>query len=107
HRSKHAVVTCIPELMLERMTCKRCMVRFDVEFEIIFQSIFLEECVTACHIKIILVGSRLLRFRFDQELAFESDPLRIILRHFKEACQVIKLQLHISVDKTLVSFTSS
>ncbi|MNF82191.1 hypothetical protein D3C84_644910 [compost metagenome] len=106
-RAQHAVNCSNADFVLERVASQRSMVRFKVQLEVLFQAVVLQECNRRSRVEIVLVFRRLFRLRLDQELCVEADFFRVCDRHVVQASQIVQLQLHVRVQKRLVTFAAA
>src|SRR5688572_28504823 len=83
------------------------MVRFDVEFEMLLQRERAEKRDPARDVEIILMLRRPLRFRLNQELAFDTDRFRMVEGPVENRGQVVLLAFQLRVEKRFVSFTAA
>jgi hypothetical protein len=93
------------------------MVRLDVQFEVLVQLVRLEEpdhCLSVCSVsckapppppvtKVILMLRRLSWLRLNQKLPTKADLGLVRNRHAKKRSRVVKLSLHVRVQKALES----
>ncbi|MNH30265.1 hypothetical protein D3C79_905510 [compost metagenome] len=89
------------------MAGKGCMVSFKVQLEVFIKVVLLQERDGCCCIEVILVFSRLFRFRLDQELAVITDFLSVVYSHAEQAGNVILLKTHICIQQSFVAFTAA
>ena len=77
-RTEHAVDAADTELMLECVSCKCCVVSFDVHLEVFIKTVISQESDSCCSVVIVLVLHRFLRLRLDKECAVKSDAPAVI-----------------------------
>ena len=93
--------------MLEGMPCKGRVVGFDVDFNLFFQTKLLQESIYRGDIVVVLMLSRLLRFRFDKQRATETDFMFVFNDHLQETTNLLALLPHIRIQERFVTFTAA
>jgi hypothetical protein len=79
----------------------------DIDLDLVFQAVALEETVNGGHVEIVLVLGRLLRLRLDQDRALEADLVLVIDDHGEEAAELVELALEVGVEQGLVAFAAA
>src|SRR5262245_45287056 len=83
------------------------MICFDVQLEVFCEVITLQKGIAGGSIRVILMLSGLLGFRFDIEGTVESDLLLVIYSHLQELPKMVHLASHVGVEQRLVAFTAT
>ena len=84
--------------MLHTVSRQCCMIRLQIQFEVIHQIVLSKKVQTGSCIRIVLVFRRFFRLRFDIEWPFKFEFLLIINSHLKECTEVVHLALEISIE---------
>ena len=93
--------------MFERMSCKGGMIHFDIHFEVLIQSVSLQEADNCLCIDIILMLCRFHGFRFNQESALETTCTSIITGNGQHLCQMFFFAFLISIQQRHIPFAST
>ena len=93
--------------MLEGVTGKRRVISFDVQLEILVESVLSQKAYCRCGIEIILMRHRLLRLGLDIEVAVKSDASAIFHSHAHKRSYVFLLELNIGVQQSFVALSSA
>jgi len=83
--------------MMERVTCQRRVVSFNVQFNLFFQTKLFQEAIDRRGIVIILMFGRFLRFRFDKQRALETDFMFMLNHHLHKAAQLFTLLTQVGI----------
>ena len=75
---------------MEAVTGERGVIDLDIEADLIREIVFLEERVNRRDVVVILVLGGLVGFRFDQERAFEANPVLVIDDELHEAPELFR-----------------
>ncbi len=93
--------------MLEGMSCQRRMIGFDIQLEILIQTIVLQKANRRGSIKIILMLCRLLGLGFNIKISFETNAPAVFHRHFHKCRNVFQLEFHIGIQQCFIAFPAS
>ena len=83
--------------MMERVTCQRRVVSFNVQFNLFFQTKLFQEAIDRRSIVIILMFGRFLRFRFDKQRPLETDFMFMLNHHLHKAAQLFTLLTQVGI----------
>jgi hypothetical protein len=86
------------------MTGKDRMTLLDIDLDLVFEPVPLEEAVDRGNVVIILVLGRLLRLRLDQDRALEADLVLVLDHQVEETSELVVLALEVGVEQGLVAF---
>ena len=89
------------------MSCKCCMVSFDIHLKIFIQTVLTKKTDCSCRIKIILMLHRLLRLGFNIEITRETNFSAVFNSHFHKSCNIFLFKLHVCVKKSFVTFSAA
>ena len=89
------------------MPCKGRVVGLDVDFNLFFQTKLLQESIYRGDIVVVLMLSRLLRFRFDQQRATETDFMFVFNDHLQETANLLALLAQIRIQKRFITFAAA
>jgi hypothetical protein len=91
------------QLVLEGMTGKDRVALLDIDLDLVFEPVPLEEAVDRGDVVIVLVLGRLLRLRLDQDRALEADLVLVLDHQVEEAAELVVLALEVGVEQGLVA----
>src|SRR3989304_1739496 len=83
------------------------MANLDIDPDLFFQSAAFQEAVDRGDVAIILMLSRLLRLRLDQDRALESDLVFVIDDQREEASKLVEFTGQIGVEQRLITLPPS
>ena len=83
------------------------MVGFNVQLNMIHQSISTAEVQAGCRVEIVLMLCRFFWLWLEQELPFEPNLLSVVDSQMHELCKMIKFPLHVSVEQVVISLATT
>jgi hypothetical protein len=93
----------VRDLVRKAVSRERGVVHLDVELELVFESVLLEEGVHGRGVVIVLVLRGLVGLGFDQERPLESDRVLVLGHEGEEAPELVELAAKVGVEKCLVA----
>ena len=106
-RTKRARRATGGEFMLDGMTGERCVIGFDVQFEMSEQSELAQERKARRGVGVVLMHARLARLGLDVELPLEADRLLELNGHVQEMREMLALALHVGVEERGVALAAA
>ena len=107
YASYHIIAGCNLEIVGKGVACQCRMVYFNIQLEVLVETIVLQEADNRCCIVIVLVLGGFHRLRFNEEGSRKALLPSVIACLCKHHGQMIEFPLHIGVVKTRIPFASS
>lgn len=105
--AEHTVYGRNSQLVLEGVTGEGRVIGFDVQLEILVESVLSQKAYCRCGIEIILMRHRLLRLGLDIEISLKSDASAVFHSHAHKRSYVFLLKLNIGVQQSFVALSST
>ncbi|OAV73582.1 hypothetical protein Barb6_00076 [Bacteroidales bacterium Barb6] len=93
--------------MLKGVTGKCGMVYFDVQGEVLVQTVMAEEADNGFRIDIVLMLGRFHRFRLNEEGSLEALFATVIACEGKQGGKMVFFALHVGIQKRHIAFATS
>lgn len=93
--------------MHHRVSRQCGVVGFEIELEMILQTVFTQEIQACGGIRIILVFGGFFWFWLDEKLGFHAELFLVIDRHVEQLRQMVEFPFHVSVVKGGVTLASA
>ena len=95
------------KFVLERVSGQRGVVGFNVQFEMVNQTVLQQERMARLGVVVVLVSGRLTGLGLDVELPFESQSLLVLHRQVQQPREVFPLPAHVGVQQCVVALAST
>ena len=106
-RAKHARAAGDFHFVLHRVAGERGVVGFEIQLQVVDETVLAEEVAARRRVGIVLMLGRLLGLGLDVELAGEADLLGVVDGHVQELREMLELALHVRVPQVLVAFAAA
>ena len=105
--SQGSLDSSVFEFVHHRMTSQCCMVGFNVQLDVIHQSVGPTEVQAGGRIEVVLMLCRFFWLWLEQKLAFETDLLGIVDGQMHEFGKMIEFTLHVGVEKVVIALATA